>query len=135
MSLCVIRYGVKSSGSLGWSHRGRLQRQPSWKWWYRPGTVCFCLRACLPYNLPVPRLQFFFLFLFFSPIAFFLHLLCLPPPQPCKQSHLQTSKNTSGEGKERNGEMNVSRRRCPPPNTHHRRPSSHPLVILPSSFE
>lgn len=56
-----------SSGSLGWSHRGRLQRQPSWKRWYRPGTVCFCLWAfCLPPNRIIPHLQFSVLSLFQS---------------------------------------------------------------------
>lgn len=59
----------KSSRSLGCSHRGQLQRQPSWKWWYRPGTVCFCLKAFrLLQNRNVPRLRY--LSLPFSPPSF-----------------------------------------------------------------
>ncbi len=56
--VCVSPTMEREHGSLGWSHRGRLQRQPSWKWWNRPGTVCFCLRAfCLPQDRTVPHLQ------------------------------------------------------------------------------
>lgn len=62
-----------------------LRRQPSWKRWYRPGTVCFCLRAfCLlrtapfPLTPPHPSLP--------SPPSFFFHLHCLLPSSPLPSS-------------------------------------------------
>lgn len=58
--VCMSPTVETSSRSLGWSHRGRLRRQPSWKQWYRPGTVCFRLKAfCLLQNRIIPHLHFF----------------------------------------------------------------------------
>lgn len=75
----------KSSRSLGCSHRGQLQRQPSWKWWYRPGTVCFCLKAFrLLQNRNVPCLRYlslpFFptIFLAFPCLSHANSLICKP---------------------------------------------------------
>lgn len=74
--LQATHHGIKYTGSLGWSHRGHLQWQPSWMWRFRSGTACFCLWSfSLSQKQMVPCLHFF---------VFFFHSLCLPPPQPCK---------------------------------------------------
>lgn len=77
------------------------------------------------------------------PVFFFLSLFQsrrIPPTSPLPPSFsamqivsfANVKKQVWGGGE--NGEMNLQPKKVPP-YTHHLRPSPHPLVILPSSFE
>lgn len=121
-----------------------LRRQPSWKRWYRPGTVCFCLRAfCLlrtaPFPLtptphpPFPSLPT--LLLFSSPlpssfISIAFLLLCHANGLICereKTSEVGEKKKGDGEGDTHTHARTHQRASPAPPLL--------PLVILPGSFE
>lgn len=137
MSQRVAHFVAKSSGSLAWfawSHRGRLQRQPSWKWWYRPGTMCFFflsagIPSASPFTFAVPEF-------FFSPTCSFSDpwtsssisvpflLLSHANSLICK------CKNTSEDGKDRRGEMNLSPSLV---HTHTPPPPIHPVLSLSST--
>lgn len=121
-----------SDGSLGWSRRGRLQRQPSWKWWYRPGAVRFfvCGRSVCFGISPSSPISF----------SFSSRWDPLPPPvsvAPLLLSHANSLICQRGKksGEEKNTEANLQLKKVPPPPTPIPPPPPHtpPPPLTPSS--